>query len=185
MRQHAEDRVWSKLGRLRQRKRKEPGLVVGMLGAFLALNLFLFYVFWELMLIPMYFLIGIWGGENRVYAAIKFFLYTMAGSILMLLAILWLAGVEILGRPVPIPVGEDRLAVRLIAARQGGGPGHGDALGGLHRRIQGARGPSSIAWRPRASPAGRGRIRRSSRSCARARVPLFFRPNRAARSTPQ
>ena len=68
-------------------------LEVGMLGVFLAQDLFLFYVFWEFTLIPMYFLIGIWGGKQRMYAAIKFFLYTMAGSILMLLAILWL-GVE-------------------------------------------------------------------------------------------
>jgi NADH-quinone oxidoreductase subunit M len=65
-------------------------LEVGMLGVFLAQDLFLFYVFWEFTLVPMYFLIGIWGGSERMYAAIKFFLYTMAGSILMLLAILWL-----------------------------------------------------------------------------------------------
>jgi NADH-quinone oxidoreductase subunit M len=57
----------------------------------MAVDLFLFYVFWEVMLIPMYLLIGIWGGERRIYAAIKFFLFTMAGSLLMLLAILWLA----------------------------------------------------------------------------------------------
>ena len=56
----------------------------GMLGAFVALNLFLFYVFWELMLIPMYFIIGIWGGQRRIYATVKFFLYTMVGSLLML-----------------------------------------------------------------------------------------------------
>ncbi|MCU0486533.1 MAG: NADH-quinone oxidoreductase subunit M [Anaerolineales bacterium] len=65
-------------------------LEMGMLGVFVALDLFLFYVFWEFTLVPMYFLIGIWGGPRRMYAAIKFFLYTMAGSILMLLAILWL-----------------------------------------------------------------------------------------------
>src|SRR5512136_1122154 len=65
-------------------------LETGMLGVFLAQDLFLFYIFWEFTLVPMYFLIGIWGGPRRVYAAIKFFLYTMAGSILMLLAILWL-----------------------------------------------------------------------------------------------
>jgi NADH-quinone oxidoreductase subunit M len=62
----------------------------GMTGVFLAQDLFLFYIFWEFTLVPMYFLIGIWGGPRRIYAAIKFFLYTMAGSILMLLAILWL-----------------------------------------------------------------------------------------------
>ena len=65
-------------------------LEAGMLGVFVALDLLLFYIFWEFTLVPMYFLIGIWGGPRRIYAAIKFFLYTMAGSILMLLAILWL-----------------------------------------------------------------------------------------------
>ncbi len=65
-------------------------LEVGMTGVFLAQDLFLFYIFWEFTLIPMYFLIGVWGGPRRIYAAIKFFLYTMAGSILMLLAILYL-----------------------------------------------------------------------------------------------
>ena len=62
-----------------------------MVGVFVALDLFLFYVFWDAMLIPMYFLIGIWGYERRIYAAVKFILYTMAGSVLMLLAILGLA----------------------------------------------------------------------------------------------
>ena len=65
-------------------------LLTGMMGVFLAQDLFLFYIFWEFTLIPMYFLIGMWGGERRVYASIKFFLYTMAGSLLMLLAILYL-----------------------------------------------------------------------------------------------
>ena len=64
-------------------------LETGMLGAFISLDLFLFYVFWELMLVPMYFLIGIWGGKNRVYAAIKFFLFTAVGSLLMLVAIIY------------------------------------------------------------------------------------------------
>jgi len=63
-------------------------LETGMLGVFVALDLFLFYVFWEATLIPMYLIIGIWGGKNRVYAAIKFVLYTLAGSVLMLVAIL-------------------------------------------------------------------------------------------------
>jgi len=62
-------------------------LTTGMIGVFVALDLFLFYVFWEIMLIPMYFLIGIWGGERRIYSAVKFFLYTAAGSLLMLVAI--------------------------------------------------------------------------------------------------
>ncbi len=65
-------------------------LEVGMLGVFLSVDLFLFYVFWEAMLIPMYFIIGIWGGKERIYAAVKFFIFTMAGSLLMLIAILWL-----------------------------------------------------------------------------------------------
>jgi NADH-quinone oxidoreductase subunit M len=64
-------------------------LEAGMLGAFLALDLFVFYVFWELMLIPMYFIIGIWGGERRLYASIKFVIYTLVGSLLMLVAILY------------------------------------------------------------------------------------------------
>jgi NADH-quinone oxidoreductase subunit M len=65
-------------------------LETGMLGVFLGLDFFLFYVFWEVMLLPMYFLIGIWGGPRREYAAIKFFLYTLLGSVLMLIAILML-----------------------------------------------------------------------------------------------
>jgi NADH-quinone oxidoreductase subunit M len=66
-------------------------LTTGMLGALVALDLFVFYVFWEVMLIPMYLIIGIWGGERRIYAAVKFFLFTMAGSLLMLIGILWMA----------------------------------------------------------------------------------------------
>ncbi len=65
-------------------------LTSGMLGVFCSRDLFLFYVFWEITLIPMYFLIGIWGSEQRIYAAVKFFLYTMAGSVLMLVGILYL-----------------------------------------------------------------------------------------------
>jgi NADH-quinone oxidoreductase subunit M len=75
-------------------------LEVGMMGVFLAQDLFLFYIFWEFTLVPMYFLIGIWGGPRRIYAAVKFFLYTMAGSILMLLAILWLG---IYGQTFSVP----------------------------------------------------------------------------------
>src|SRR6266446_4289764 len=63
-------------------------LQTGMLGVFVSLDFFLFYVFWEVMLVPMYFLIGVWGSDRRLYAAIKFFLYTLAGSVVMLLAIL-------------------------------------------------------------------------------------------------
>ena len=86
-------------------------LEIGMTGVFLAQDLFLFYIFWEFTLVPMYFLIGIWGGPRRIYSAIKFFLYTMAGSILMLLAILWL-GIQ--GKTFSVP--------ELIA--QGGIPAH-------------------------------------------------------------
>src|SRR2546430_813321 len=63
-------------------------LETGMVGTFFALDFFLFYIFWEVMLLPMYFLIGIWGGPRREYAAIKFFLYTLFGSVLILIALL-------------------------------------------------------------------------------------------------
>ena len=66
-------------------------LLTGVLGVFVATDLFLFYVFWEVMLIPMYFIIGIWGGKNRLYATIKFFVFTFAGSLLMLVAIIVMA----------------------------------------------------------------------------------------------
>jgi NADH-quinone oxidoreductase subunit M len=65
-------------------------LTSGMLGVFMALDLFLFYVMWEVMLVPMYFIVGIWGGERRIYASVKFFIFTMAGSLLMLVAIVYL-----------------------------------------------------------------------------------------------
>ncbi|MBC7789669.1 MAG: NADH-quinone oxidoreductase subunit M [Anaerolineae bacterium] len=65
-------------------------LTTGMIGVFVALDLLLFYVMWEVMLVPMYFIIGIWGGERRIYASLKFFIYTMVGSLLMLVAILYL-----------------------------------------------------------------------------------------------
>ena len=65
-------------------------LEFGLIGVFAAWDLFLFYVFWEVVLVPMYFLIGIWGHDRRIYAAVKFFLYTMAGSVLMLVAIIFL-----------------------------------------------------------------------------------------------
>jgi NADH-quinone oxidoreductase subunit M len=65
-------------------------LTTGMLGVFMALDLLLFYVMWEVMLVPMYFIIGVWGGERRIYASVKFFIYTMIGSLLMLVGILYL-----------------------------------------------------------------------------------------------
>src|SRR5436309_14314870 len=70
-----------------------------MIGVFVAMDMFLFYVFWEVMLLPMYFLIGIWGGSRKEYAAIKFFLYTLADSVLMLLAII---GLYFNGPKVPV-----------------------------------------------------------------------------------
>jgi NADH-quinone oxidoreductase subunit M len=69
-------------------------LTTGMLGVFVARDMLLFYVMWEIMLVPMYFIIGIWGGERRIYASIKFFIYTMAGSLLMLVGILYLWNVS-------------------------------------------------------------------------------------------
>jgi len=65
-------------------------LTTGMLGVFMALDLFLFYAMWEVMLIPMYFIVGIWGGQRRIYASLKFFIYTMLGSLLMLVGIIYL-----------------------------------------------------------------------------------------------
>ena len=86
------------LGRLKRLKTRVReyyflllALETGMLGAFVSLDMFLFYIFWEAMLIPMYFLIGIWGGKDRIYAAMKFFLYTLVGSLLMLVAIFYLS----------------------------------------------------------------------------------------------
>lgn len=77
-------------------------LQFGMLGVFMSLDMFLFYVFWEVILIPMYFIIGIWGGKDRIYAAVKFFVYTIAGSLFMLIALIWLCmyvGGDILHMP--------------------------------------------------------------------------------------
>ncbi|MBI3173556.1 MAG: NADH-quinone oxidoreductase subunit M [Chloroflexi bacterium] len=88
-------------------------LEVGMMGVFLAQDLFLFYIFWEFTLVPMYFLIGIWGGPRRIYAAVKFFLYTMAGSILMLLAILWL-GINVGTFSVPDMIGKVPPGVQIL-----------------------------------------------------------------------
>ena len=84
--------IFSSWGAVQQRTKEYYILLLllqtGMLGVFLSLDLFLFYVFWEVMLVPMYFLIAVWGSDRRLYAAIKFFLYTLAGSVLMLLAIM-------------------------------------------------------------------------------------------------
>ena len=98
-------------------------LEFGLVGVFAALDLFLFYVFWEVSLVPMYFLIGIWGHERRIYAAVKFFLYTMAGSVLMLAAMIWLynrtgtfdypALLEILGSGKTVLGGQEQMLLFL------------------------------------------------------------------------
>ncbi len=80
---------WSSVeGHLREFMATLFFLLAGMIGVFASLDLFLFYVFWEVMLAPMYLIIGVWGGKNRIYAAVKFFIYTMAGSVLMLVGIM-------------------------------------------------------------------------------------------------
>ena len=88
-------------------------VIAGVIGVFLALDLFLFFVFWEVMLVPMYFLINIWGHENRTYAAMKFFLFTQAGSLLLLIAIVALALVHARQTAVLTFDYEDLLAMRL------------------------------------------------------------------------
>jgi NADH-quinone oxidoreductase subunit M len=89
-----------------------------MIGVFVSIDLFLFYVFWDAMLIPMYFLIGIWGYDRRVYAAIKFMLYTMAGSVLMLIAIIWIAYYHQAVNGVPSFDLADLLTMNIPAALQ-------------------------------------------------------------------
>ena len=93
-------------------------LEAAMIGVFLSLDLFLFYLFWDAMLIPMYFLIGIWGYERRIYAAVKFILYTMAGSVLMLIAILWIAYYHQSVTGVPSFDLADLIAMNIPAALQ-------------------------------------------------------------------
>ena len=109
-------------------------LETAMLGVFVSLDLFLFYVFWDAMLIPMYFLIGVWGYERRIYAAVKFILYTMAGSVLMLVAIIGLAyahaattgqpSFNLLGslRPAPVAFDGDVVLPRLHGRVRHQGP---------------------------------------------------------------
>ena len=86
--------IFASQGAIHDRQKEYYALVLLMematLGVFLSLDMFLFYVFWEFALVPMYFIIGVWGGERRIYASMKFFIYTMAGSVLMLLAIMYL-----------------------------------------------------------------------------------------------
>jgi NADH-quinone oxidoreductase subunit M len=92
-------------------------LEAAMIGVFVSLDLFVFYIFWDFMLIPMYFLIGIWGYDRRIYASIKFILYTMAGSVLMLVAILWLAHQHQVMVGVPSFDLVDLIALNLPAGR--------------------------------------------------------------------
>ncbi|HEX7239164.1 MAG TPA: NADH-quinone oxidoreductase subunit M [Longimicrobiaceae bacterium] len=96
-------------------------LTSGVVGVFVALDMFLFYVFWEIMLIPMYFLIGIWGGKERVYAAVKFFLYTAFGSLLMLVAILYMffKAQALFGTPTFSYFDFQQLATLMTAREQG------------------------------------------------------------------
>ncbi len=94
-------------------------LETGMLGVFMALDFFLFYVFWEVMLLPMYFLIGVWGGPRREYAAIKFFLFTLVGSVLMLVALLMLYFTSDLSQLKGLPakeLAEGNVTVREVEA---------------------------------------------------------------------
>ena len=146
-------------------------LEAGMIGVFVAQDLFLFYVFWEAMLIPMYFLIGIWGHERRIYAAVKFFLYTFAGSVLMLVAFLVLytsAGLGELRHPE--------------ARGRAGRPGAPDlALPGLRPRLrdQGAdvAVPHLAARRARRGPdRGLGHPGRRAAEDGRLRVPPARHP---------
>lgn len=87
-------------------------LQFGMTGVFVSLDIFLFYIFWEIILIPMYFIIGIWGGKNRIYATIKFFIFTVVGSLFMLVAIVWLGsyvGTHILQKSPELLLGNPEL----------------------------------------------------------------------------
>jgi NADH-quinone oxidoreductase subunit M len=104
-------------------------LDAGMMGVFVSLDFFLFYVFWELMLLPMYFLIGIWGGPRREYAAIKFFLYTLLGSVLMLLALLALYFSVSIADPA---TGEKMHTFNMLAMMNPANYDAGSILGGLN-----------------------------------------------------
>ena len=130
-------------------------LETGMLGVFLALDFFLFYVFWEVMLLPMYFLIGVWGGPRREYAAIKFFLFTLVGSVLMLIAMLMLyftsdlrmLSTEQLAATQAVEAPADAAAIKSVA----------DAAAHVQHSGAGRR-------------SGRCRIRRSTTNCCGARA---------------
>lgn len=87
-------------------------LEMAMIGVFVSLDLVLFYIFWEIILIPMYFIIGIWGGENRIYATVKFFIFTVVGSLLMLVAIVWLGSYAGAASGLPSGFTSDFVAIR-------------------------------------------------------------------------
>src|SRR5213075_2462620 len=129
-------------------------LQTGMVGAFVSLDFLLFFVFWEVMLVPMYFLIGIWGSERRLYSAIKFFLYTLLGSVVMLLAILKLYFIfpELVGKAPQaynaavqtIAAGNQPMLNMLNAARDAGSTFNIWAMQAMGT----ARGPSGLSLIP-------------------------------------
>src|SRR2546428_1755947 len=95
-------------------------LETGMIGTFLALDFFLFYIFWEVMLLPMYFLIGVWGGPRREYAAIKFFLYTLLGSVFILIALLAFYFTDVRDFDLRAAAGEPRNSFDLVVLQKVG-----------------------------------------------------------------
>ncbi len=113
-------------------------LETGMLGVFMALDFFLFYVFWEVMLLPMYFLIGIWGGPRREYAAIKFFLFTLVGSVLMLIALLMLyfaSDLNLLTHKDRVACHAEESTVSETGVVAGGGAAKGDSPLFVQRKV--------------------------------------------------
>ena len=141
-------------------------LEVGMIGVFVAMDLFLFYIFWELVLVPMYLIIGIWGGTNRIYATIKFVLYTLVGSLLMLVAIL-------------------ATAFTYQAAHAAAGTGAFDVAGAHRVRRARATSAAPSGSSPSARSSSRSRSRcRCSRSTPGCPTPTSRRPPRARSSWP-
>ena len=133
-------------------------LEVGLIGVFVALDLFLFYIFWEIVLVPMYLIIGIWGGGNRIYATIKFVLYTLVGSLLMLVAILATA----FAYQAATGSWDGRVRLRDAARVR-------DDRAGLRRRAPARR----RSWRSSWPSRSRSRCSRSTRGC---RTPTSRRP---------
>ena len=150
-------------------------LETGVLGAFLALDFFLFYVFYEVMLLPMYFLIGVWGGGRRKYAAIKFVLYTLLGSVFILVAMIGLYFTDVRdfvdkttvddradgASKEQHPTARPGTSARAVPHVRHPGPAAGRAGG--HARAERARRPDrSRRWRPRRRTTGRGQGRTAS-----------------------